>query len=221
MAASQTGARQQWSILMTLFTETKKIYTDNFPFLSAQNLELSGKAEIHTIKKANLATFACSLFGGREDIGFEYLHDWFLETFSIDGTKLSKPQAQLFIDLKTQAYISAVTSDKASIVHRQRNPLDILNALFPSDLDRYLLHRRSGATQLTAIERQFLEQVRVQRGTLLEKSSAGEGIDRLPSTYAWETFLSAIQSYIKNNFDELMGNIVSLLPVHQPVISCF
>ena len=200
--------------------ETKKVYDDKFPFLSAQGLGLSGKTQTDTVKKANLATFVCSLFGGREDIGFEHLNAWFLDTFSIDGTRLFKPQTQLFIDLKTQAYISAISSGKDAIVNGQRNSLDILKALFPPDLDQHLLHQRSEPSQLNGAERQFIEQARVRSDSLLEESQSEEDIDRLPSQYPWETFLSAIQSYVKSNLNELMGKHVSFLPALSRILRC-
>ena len=212
IAAPQTGAGQQWSLLFTLFTETKKIYTDGSPFLSAQNLGLSGKSQVDTIKKANLATFVCSLLGGREDISYEYLDSCFLNIFLVDGTKLLKPQAELFINFKTQAYISAVTNDKLAILQGQRKTKEILRIFFPFDQDLYFLHRRTRATQLTAIERYFVDQVRIRSDILLAESRSEGAIDKLPSMYPQEVFQSIVLSYIKAHFNELVGVTVCQLP---------
>ena len=156
-----------------------------------------------------MATFICSLFGGREDVGFSHLNEWFLDTFAVDGTKLLKPHAQAFLDLKTQAYISAVTNDKAAILNVQRSREQILNALFSPELDQLLLRRRSGAAQLTPIERQFVEQAWTRRGVLLEESQTEGAIDTLPKKHSWEGFLRAMHNYIKGSFDDIMGNSVS------------
>ena len=215
--APQTGSGQQWSQLITLFSETKKLYTSEDPFLSSQRLDFSEKAHKDTIKKANMATFICSLFGGQEDVGFSHLNERFLDTFAVDGTKMLKPHAQLFLDVKTQAYISAVTSDKAAIVVGQRSKEGILNALFPPELDQHILSRRPGAAQLTPVERQFVEQARTRRAVLLEESQSEEAIEMLPSNNSWEDFLRDVHTYIKDNFDEIMGHLVSSRTIHLTV----
>ena len=205
----RTGPGQQWSQLITLFSETKKVYASHDPFLSPQKLGFIEKAHIDTIKKANMATFVCGLFGGREDVGFSHLNEFFLDTFALDGAKMLKSHAKLFLDLKTQAFISAVTSDKAIIfkVHRTRE--EILDALFPSQLDKHLLARRSGAAQLTPTEREFVERARNRRKALLEESDSEAVIDTLPEKHPWEGFLKDVHNYITSNFDDITGKRVS------------
>ena len=210
--ALQTGSGQQWSQLITLFSETKKVYTSEDPFLSPQRLGFKEQGSVDTVKKANMATFISSLFGGREDVGFSHLNEYFLDTFAVDGTKFLKPHAQLFLNLKTQAYISAITSDKAAILTRQRSREEILNALFPPELDKLLLRRRSGAAQLTMIERHFIEEARSRRVLLLEESQSEGAIDMLPQKHSWEGFLRDFHAYIKGNINEITGNLVSLEP---------
>ena len=70
-------------------------------------------------------------------MGFYHLNENFLSTFIPEGGRLLKTQGALFLDLKTQAYISAMTQkDKAQE--------QILNELFPSNMEDVLRLADSG-----------------------------------------------------------------------------
>ena len=154
-----------------------------------------------TIKKANMATFVSSVFGS-QDVGFYHLNENFLDTFLSDGSRLLKNQAQLFLDLKTQAYISAVNSG-------DRSREEILEDLFPRDLDERLLKRRPGAKQLTPSEADFVQRARNRRKALLEEPSTDEAVKALPEKYIWEDFLRDISTYVAKNFEVIAGVLVS------------
>ena len=156
---------------------------------------------MNTIKKANMATFVSSVFGS-QDVGFYHLNENFLDTFLSDGSRLLKNQAQLFLDLKTQAYISAVNSG-------DRSREEILEDLFPQDLDERLLRRRPGAKQLTPSEVDFIQRARNRRKALLEEPSTDEAVKTLPEKYIWEDFLRDISTYVAKNFEAIAGVIVS------------
>ena len=207
-AALQTSPGQQWSQLIALFSETKKIYASESPFLWPQKLGLNDQGTIHTLKKANIATFISRLFGGRDAVGFNHLIDGFLDIFIPKGTSFMKPHAQLLLELKTQAYISAVTSDKAAILNGERSRDEILDALFPLDLDKQLLRRRSGTSHLTSMERQLIESAQNRRQMLLLESQFEGAIDMLPQRFSWERFLGDFYIYIKGNIDNVAGNFV-------------
>lgn len=214
----QTHPGQQWSQLITLFSETKKVYASHDPFLSPQKLGYVEKAQVDIIKKANMATFVCGLFGCREDVGFSHLNEFFLETFVIESATMLRSQINLFLDLKTQAYISAVTSDKAALTNGHGRREQILDALFPSQLDEHLI-RRSGAALLTPTESDFVHCAQNRRKALLEQSDTEAAISALPKKYPWEGFLKDVHSYVASNFDDLTGIIVSLRYTSLPSIS--
>ena len=157
---------------------------------------------MNTIKKANMATFVSSVFGS-QDVGFYHLNENFLDTFLSDGSRLLKNQAQLFLDLKTQAYISAVNSG-------DRSRDEILEDLFPRDLDERLLKRRPGAKQLTPSEADFVQRARNRRKALLEEPRTDEAVKSLPEKYIWEDFLRDISTYVAKNFEAIAGVPVSL-----------
>ena len=148
-----------------------------------------------------MATFVSSVFGS-QDVGFYHLNENFLDTFLSDGSRLLKNQAQLFLDLKTQAYISAVNSG-------DRSREEILEDLFPRDLDERLLKRRPGAKQLTPSEADFVQRARNRRKALLEEPSTDEAVKALPEKYIWEDFLRDISTYVAKNFEAIAGVLVS------------
>ena len=187
--------------MKSLFDHTKKIYSIHEPFLNPYELGLVEDAHLNTIKKANMATFVSSVFGS-QDVGFYHLNENFLDTFLSDGSRLLKSQAQLFLDLKTQAYISAVNSG-------DRSREEILEDLFPRDLDERLLKRRPGAKQLTPSEADFVQRARNRRKALLEEPSTDEAVKALPEKYIWEDFLRDISTYVAKNFEAIAGVIVS------------
>ena len=149
-----------------------------------------------------MATFVSSVFGS-QDVGFFHLNEYFLDTFVADGNRLLKSQAQLFLDLKTQAYISAVS-------HGERSREEILEDLFPEDLEERLLsRRRPGAKQAAPSEADFLQRARNRSKSLLEESNSKEAIAILPDKYVWEDFLRDISSYVSKNFVAIVGASVS------------
>ncbi len=191
-----------YSTLKSLFDHTKKVYSIRNPFLSSSDLGLVEKEQIEIIRKANLATFVSSVFGS-QDVGFYDLNEYFLDTFVADSGRLLKTQAGLFLDLKTQAYISA-------IAHRDRSREDILQDLFPNDIEQRLLRRRSGAKQLAPGEIDFIQRSNNRKKTLLEESITEEAILQLPGKYSWDEFLRDISGYVSKNATSITGSNVDV-----------
>ncbi|KAI4190674.1 MAG: hypothetical protein LQ348_003623 [Seirophora lacunosa] len=186
-----------YSTLKSLFDHAKKVYSIREPFLSPRELGFKESDQADIIRKANLATFVSSVFGS-QDVGFYHLDEFFLDTFVADGSRLLKTQAGLFLDLKTQAYISAVTNG-------ERTREDILQDLFPNDLDQRLLNRRSGAKQPSPGEADFIQRAGNRKKALLEEPMTAEAIAQLPEKYVWEDFLRDVSSYISKNFNAIVG----------------
>ena len=201
-------AGQAYNTLKSLFDHTKKVYSIHEPFLLPHELGLSDPAHVETIRKANLATFVSSVFGS-QDVGFYHLNEFFLDTFVGDGNRLLKSQAQLFLDLKTQAFISAQA-------YGQRHREELLEDLFPADLEERLLRRKSGPTfvarQLAPSETDFLHRARNRSKALLEEASTDQSMALLTQKYVWEDFLRDISAYVSRNFESLVGVPVCLNP---------
>ncbi len=199
-----TDAGQAYATLKSLFDHTKKVYSVSEPFLNPYELALVETSQIDIIRKANMATFVSSVFGS-QDVGFYHLNENFLDTFVADGSRLLKSQAQLFLELKTQAYISAVQNT-------ERSREDILEDLFPHNLDEMLLKRRSGAKQLAPSEAEFTQRAQNRRRVLLEEATSSVSIEKLPDKYVWEAFLRDVSAYVSKNFEIIAGIAVSLVP---------
>ncbi|KAL8716947.1 MAG: hypothetical protein Q9225_005765 [Loekoesia sp. 1 TL-2023] len=194
--SSEPGAA--YSTLKSLFDHTKKVYSLRDPFLSPHELGFVETEQVDIIRKANLATFVSSVFGS-QDVGFYHLNEFFLDTFVTDGGRLLKNQAGLLLDLKTQAYISAITNG-------ERSREDILQDLFPEDMEQRLLNRRSGAKQPSPGEADFIQRAKNRKKTLLEEPMTVDSIAQLPQKYVWEDFLRDISSYVSKNFTTIVGS---------------
>ena len=196
-----SDAGQAYATLKSLFDHTKKVYSIHEPFLDPTELWVKEIAHRDIIKKTNMATFVSSVFGS-QDVGFYHLNENFLDTFVTDSNRMLKNQAQLYLDLKTQAYISAVMSG-------DRSREEILDDLFPHDLEDRLLKRRYGAKHLSPTESDFIQRASNRRKTLLEEPATEEAKKSLPKKYVWENFLKEISTYVAKNFDNIAGVSVS------------
>ncbi|KAI9844976.1 MAG: TTAGGG repeat binding factor [Sclerophora amabilis] len=192
----ESAPGQAYATLKSLFDQTKKLYSNHEPFLSAHDLHLRDIEHRNIIRKANLATFVSSIFGS-QDVGFYHLNEYFLDTFVPDGARLLKSQGGLYLDLKTQAYLSAMANG-------ERSRRDILEDLFPVELEQLLLSRRPGAKQLTPSEFDFVKRAGSRRDHLLSEPEDEETLAALPDKYVWEDFLRDVSTYVNRNFDELV-----------------
>ena len=173
-----------------------------------KDLGLSEPHHIDTIRKANLATFVSSVFGGQE-VGFYHLNEYFLDTFVGEGGRLLKSQGELFLDLKTEAFISAKS-------YGQRSKEELIEDIFPTDMEERLLKRKekanSGSKQLTPSELEFLQRAR-NRSHVLMRDPDFQEVTSLSKRYAWEDFLRDISTYISKHFEALVGQ-----PVRHPAV---
>ncbi|KAK9317704.1 telomere repeat binding factor-domain-containing protein [Lipomyces starkeyi] len=182
---------QAYRTLTSLFDQTKKLYSHN-AFLSASSLGFSKSPRYRSIiRKANLATFVSSVFGSTE-VGFFHLNEYFLDSFVPDGARLLKSQGALYLDLKTQAFISAMGQG-------ERSKDEILDDLFPDDLDRLLVTRRHGARTLTPSEQDFIARCKSRKEIL----AATDPSENLSEKYVWQEFLKDVSEYVSKNYQTL------------------
>ncbi|KAI1944972.1 TTAGGG repeat binding factor [Ophidiomyces ophidiicola] len=190
---SETG--HAYATMRSLFDHTKKVYSMDGPFLSASKLGFATLSQVDIIRKANMATFASSIFGS-QIVGFSELHDHFLEIFVPEGSRLLKGQGALFLELKTQAFIASTD--------RKDQPLsEMVHNLFPEDLGTQLLARRPGNKQLAPSETDFVKRAWSRRDILLKEIDDPELVTKLRGKYRWEDFLRDLCSYISKNFDSI------------------
>lgn len=187
--------------MRSLFDHTKKVYTTKTSFLSASELELTEQHQVDIIRKANLASFVSSIFGTQE-IGFFELNKNFIDVFVPEGGRLLKVQGALFLELKTQAFISALGS-------AERTRSELLFEMFPESLEQEILDRRPGTRQLAPSETDFVNRARSRRDILLSDINNQEALRALPDKYHWEDFLRDLSSYISKNIEAICHPQVS------------
>lgn len=222
--------------LTSLFEFTKRLYSEDDPFLLVEHLapglwkegeptpsmfrNREQSIEL-TLRKVNLATFLAAVLG-TIDVGFFYLNESFLSVFcpcndllpenalsNMGSTNLSlqsginyavgdrvgkllKPQLALYLELKTQAYISAMEAG-------ERLLQEIINDIFPPNLLDQLCDRRK-TKKLSHIELLFVEQCTCRRDQLL----AIKEVQQLSAHYEWFVFL-------KDLFDHVLQNMGFLI----------
>lgn len=221
--------------LALLFEFTKRLYSEDDPFLTVEHLApgmwkegdktpsmFRNREQLIelTLRKVNLATFLMATLGTLE-VGFFYLDELFLEVFCPNNNldpanalsnmgmlsnlqsgvntaigdkvgKLLKPTANLYLDLKTQAYISAIEAG-------ERLSEDILKEILPDDM-KEILESRRGMKSLSPTELDFIERCQQRKRVLLNWS----GEDDLSHEYEWFTFLRDLFDYVSKN----MGFII-------------
>lgn len=235
-AHPDTPAGATFRDLTSLFEFTKRLYSEEDPFLSVEHLApgmwkegdktpsiFRNREQLIelTLRKVNLATFLGATLGTIE-VGFFYLNESFLDIFcpannldpantlsnmsphnmslqsgvnTIIGDKIGKllkPQTVLYLDLKTQAYISAIEAGG-------RSREDILEDILPHNLEDILLERRKTKI-LTPTEFDFIDRCKSRKEILLNYPS-----DKvLSDEYDWLSFLKELFEYSAKNMGFLI-----------------
>ncbi len=169
--------------------------------MDASDAPSGSPEEISAIRKVNLATFLSGALLG--EVGFYYLHEHFLDVLIPEGGRVLKVHGALFLDFKTQAYISA-------LLRGARPRAQVIDEMFPANLDAQLLQRRPGK-QLTPGESFLVQRAKKRREHLLSVGDSEEALAALPQRYVWADFLRELGSYVNRNLDQLLGGAVSKL----------
>lgn len=164
------------------------------PFLSHNipGVEPS-RQNITTLQRANLATFVAAIFGTIE-IGFWELDQWFLKIFVPDYGRLLKQQANIYLDLKTQAYISAVESSGDPDLRSAA-----LEHLFPDDLEAKMKDSLCERLILAPSEQDFVAKCHRRKENI-----KAENDQDLSAKYHWVPFLREVSDYISRNHYTLL-----------------
>lgn len=235
-ARADTPAGAAYRDLTSLFEFTKKLYSEEDPFLNVEHIApgmwkegdktpsiFRAREQLIelALRKVNLATFLGATLGTIE-VGFFYLNESFLDIFcpanslnpsnslssmgpSNSGLqssfntavgdrcgRLFKPQASLYLNLKTQAYISAVEVD-------ERSREEILNDIIPDNLTEILQAKRK-VKNLSPSELEFIEQCKIRKNLLLSYPPTKD----LSEEFEWINFLKELIEYAAKNMNFLV-----------------
>ena len=227
-----SGETETFQILIQLFKQIKNIYNSKSPLLNVHDVApglwfpnspppmlLRGHEAfiITVIRKTNLLTFILTTLHCF-NYGFDLLQSSFLDIFcpntlftgtttSDQNGKFLKSQAILYLDLKTQALITALKESEDESGSITRTTLEnLLDEIFPGDLADQLIRRRCGSNYnstnaiLTPSEQDFIERCTRRRENLLQFNDLNE----LVSSYDWNHFVKELLGYCNKN----MGLII-------------
>ncbi|KAI7497676.1 hypothetical protein KC367_g5696 [Hortaea werneckii] len=188
---------QAYATLKSLFDQTRKVYSRETAFIDAVGIQMFQPSQQEVIRKANIATFVSSLLGAH-DVSLFHLNEYFLDTFVPLGHRLLKWQGAIYLDLKTQTYISALmNSDTSAEV--------LLDELFPNDLDAQILTRHPDAPSLSPSEQDFVDRSRSRKSYLLAEPVTEDSLADLPKKYQWHDFVREFAACISKNVDGLLN----------------
>lgn len=187
--------------LKSLFNLTLMIYNKERPFLSTNELPLPGEDVNDVFRKANLATWMLAVLGS-QDASFFHLNEYFLDTFVPFGHSLQDWQGAMFVELKTQAFINAM------ILNLNLPKDDILTDLFPPDLERRLISRRTQPTQLSPSEQDFISRAYDRRDLLRAEAVTQDGLTTLIEKFDWIEFLQEVTATANKHSGAIIGDAV-------------
>ncbi|KAF4549080.1 Telomere repeat-binding factor-like protein [Elsinoe fawcettii] len=188
--------RQAYHTRKNLFDQTRKVYSRDSPFIDAVAIQLFTPSQQEIIRKANRATFISSLLESH-DVSFFDLNEYFLEVFVPSGQRLLKWQGAIYLELKTQVYISALLNSDGEVGA-------LLDELFPADLEDKIIARHPDAPHLVPSEQDFVERARARK-QYLQAEPAETALQTLPRKYAWQDFLKEFASSINKNVESLLN----------------
>jgi hypothetical protein len=197
MCRDESEDGQAYKTLKNLFDQTRKVYSRETPFIDAIAIQMFQPAQQEIVRKANIATFISSILGAH-DVSFFHLNEFFMETFVPLGHRLLKWQGAIYLELKTQTYISALINSDGS-------PEEMLDELFPPDLDAQILTRHPDAPSLSPSEQDFIDRSRSRKSYLLAEPKSESALRELPRTYQWSAFVREFASCIAKNVEGIMN----------------
>ena len=116
----------------------------------------------------------------------------FLEVFVPEQGRLFKALGSIYLELKTQAFITANRTAAAQ-------PLAVMAELFPQNMESKLLERRPGQKTIPPSEQDFLNRLSSRRDILLT-DVRNKTLDQLPLRYRWEDLSREVSGYLAKNY---------------------
>jgi Telomere repeat binding factor (TRF) len=196
------GKGQAYATVEALFEQHKRIFSRGRLFIDPNAIPLNNPVFPRVARKTNLATFVTCIFRG-QDIPFLDLDDSFLDIFMPAGTRLLKGEGALYLELKTQAFITIMMNGGAK-------KEDVLDKLFPQNLQLAILRRRPEPTHLAPSEADFIARVNTRKQYLSTGASTIESLAALPQKYNWKGFLEEVSSCVRRVLENMDSMKVSL-----------
>ena len=195
---------REYQLIRSLFNPVRQLYLKDSPFIRPISLGLTDPEQAETVRKANQAMYMTSIFTG--ETGLRDMDQNFLEVFVPEQGRLLKAQGSIYLELKTQAFITANRTGAAE-------PLAVMAELFPRDMETKLLERRPGQKSILPSEQDFLQRLSSRRDILLTDVK-NKTLDQLPMRYRWEDLSREVSGYLARNFGPPVANPASSAEVN-------
>ncbi|KAI0130370.1 telomere repeat binding factor-domain-containing protein [Xylariales sp. AK1849] len=182
---------KEYGTLSTFFDTLRKSFSDNFPLLYADQLDITSTEDQEVIRIANLATTCASMFGANE-LGWPDLNTDFLLIFVPNGQQMPADVAELYIGLKTQMFLTLLESEQ-KLTREQ-----LLEELFVFGQEEALNNHHPGLPLATS-ETEFLANAEARKAMLLNESGDPNNILPLTHQYTYEAYLDSLSAYLNDN----------------------
>ncbi|EMG50837.1 hypothetical protein G210_0522, partial [Candida maltosa Xu316] len=208
-----TPAGATYRDLTSLFEFTKRLYSEEDPFLTVEHLapgmwkegdetpnifKPKQQSIESTLRKVNLATFLAATLGTME-IGFFYLNESFLDVFC-PSNNLDPINSLSNLGSYQNGFQSTDNPIGAKIIDAgERSKEEILEDILPDNIDDYLKSRRDVGL-LSPVESDFVLRCGQRKDLLLNYSSE----THLSEEYEWFTFLKDLFDYVSKNMGYLI-----------------
>ncbi|TLD24153.1 hypothetical protein PspLS_06506 [Pyricularia sp. CBS 133598] len=192
---SETG--KAYKSLSAAFKAARRMFSETCSILQADELKIEEPGDFETIQMANLATICSTVFES-DNASLLEAHNGFLRTFLPELSPLTDNLTNLFLSLKTQAFLRSCpeTADDARL-------RELLETYFPADAEAPLkqLHPDSPLTQT---EKVFMS-MSTKRGERLG-NEVRDTMKRklLAIEYPWDGLLDDLNKYLRDNLDNVL-----------------
>ena len=162
--------------IYSLSDKTDDVYSPPESYLlSADELNIREDSDREVIRITNLAAWVSSALG-RNTLSFFDLNDHFIECFTSENSPLDKETGDLFLSLKRQMYLAALSHDE-----RTKTREEIIDEVISEEALRELLANRHSDTELSSSEHQFLAAANKVRESLLDEPDDYDSIRKQQS----------------------------------------
>lgn len=155
-------APAEYQRLRALFDPVRNLYVTGFPFLISDHLAMREAQQAAMIRKANQAMFCSAIYAG--GIGQLALDQAFLDIFVPENGQLLKAQSNIWLELKTQGFMTAMRLKAAP-------PHQVMSDLFPAGIEGRILARHPVSRTLAASEQDFALRYEARRKILFDHIS--------------------------------------------------
>ncbi|KAL3232218.1 Protein TBF1 [Nakaseomyces bracarensis] len=222
-----TGESEIFHTLVRIFKNIRDIYESRTPLLNVGNVApglwllnvpppslLNGHEAyiISAVRKANLVTFILTVINSLP-YGFDFLQNVYLDVFcpntiftdqhnSDQTSKFLKPQAIIYLDLKTHAYIASIKEHLGfdnQIPEKEKK--DLLDKIFPDDIAQVLMKRKLATNGekkvLSPSEKEFIGRCERRKENLMSI----DDYNKLQANYDWVYFVKELLEYCGRNIN--------------------